>query len=250
MIDERVELRRRLLPLSQPHPARRRAPTGSPVGARRACRSCAQACGSGGHLVAQHPAQDLAGGRLRDLVDDDRRGPAACRCATSAATYALTSSALSVEPGFSTTKPTGISPASSSGVPITAASVISSCVSSTASSSAGGDLEALVLDQLLEPVDDVDVARRRRSGRCRRCAASPARRPWWRRSPRGVEVALHHLRAAHPQLALGVDARGSSPEAGSTIMHSVLGTVTPDRPGLVVTGRRSCGETGDISVMP
>ena len=44
-------------------------------------------------------------------------------------------------------------------------------------------LEALVLDELLHPIDDVDVAGRRRSEPRHRCAASRRRR-WWRRWPR------------------------------------------------------------------
>ena len=61
-----------------------------------------------------------------------------------------------------TTNAFGTSPASSSGTPITAASATAGWVSRSASSSAGATWIALVLDQLLDPVDDPVASRPRR----------------------------------------------------------------------------------------
>ena len=86
------------------------------------------------------------------------------------------------------------------GTRMTAASATAGWASSTRLQLGRRHLEALVLDQLLDPVDDEDVAVvvdvadvagvqpavRRRSS------------PRW---PRAVQVAAHHLRAADPQLA-------------------------------------------------
>ena len=109
-------------------------------------------------------------------------------------------------------------------------------------------LEALVLDELLEPVDDeevavgVDVADV--AGVQPAVVVDRVRR---RRSL--FEVALHHLRAAHPHLAVFVDAERRSPWPGRRCCTSVFGTVTPTEPGLNMPGGVAW-LTGDSSVMP
>ena len=108
-------------------------------------------------------------GRARDRVDAARTAASRLYGATRSATQAP---ALRVERAARTTNATGTSPVRSSGRPTTAASVTAGCVSSSASSSAGATWKRVDLDQVLDPVDDEDVAVGVDARRGRRCAAS------------------------------------------------------------------------------
>ena len=98
----------------------------------------------------------------------------------------------------------GISPASSSGLPKTAQSATAGCWNSAASTSRGGDGEALVFDHLFLAVNDVDVSlivdARHVAGRQPAVAQHEVR--FFGRLP----VALHDVRAFDEQLA---DAAGA-----------------------------------------
>ena len=106
-----------------------------------------------------------------------------------------------------------------------------------------GDLVALVLDQLLEPVDDREPAVR--VGNAEVAGVQPPLGvDRLRRGLGPVEVALHDERPAHADLARSVPAARSSPVATSTILHSVLGTGGPADPG------RSSPAVGTMCVTP
>ena len=148
--------------------------------------------------------------------------------------------------------PSGTSLPSSSYTPMTAASAIAGWVSSTASSSAGGDLVALVLDQLLDAVDDVTASRPRRPGRCRRCAASRRRRSS-RRSRPGGRGSPSSPAGRGSQISPGSPAPTSLPgRRGRRAASRWTGSSLPTVPGGGVAS--SCRGTtwvpGDSSVMP
>ena len=77
------------------------------------------------------------------------------------------------------------------------------------------DVEARDDDQVLGPVDEVELARRRRRRRCRRCAASrrsvSTARPW----PRVVPVPGEHV-GARTQISPGRRRATSSPSASTS----------------------------------
>ena len=64
------------------------------------------------------------------------------------------------------------------------------------------------------------------------------------------EVALHHLRAADPHLAVLVDAERRLRQRDRRSSTSVFGDGDADRAGLEHARRRERGSTGDSSVMP
>ncbi len=115
----------------------------------------------------------------------------------------------------------------------------------------GGHLQALVLDQLLGAIHDEEVALVVHEAHV--AGVVPAVAVEAVRGLLGpVEIALHDLRPADPQLALLADRQlGAPPEPTSTIFTSVLGTILPAEPGL--NGSSWVGlrwVTGLASVMP
>ena len=105
--------------------------------------------------------------------------------AVRSATKARTSSSVAVLPGARTTNAFGTSSPRSSYTPITAASATSGRGEQHGLQLGRRHLVALVLDQLLDPVDDEPPAVVVDARRCRRCAASRRRRSGCRSPPAG-----------------------------------------------------------------
>ena len=94
---------------------------------------------------------------------------------TCSETYDISSPSVTSAPGVFTTKAFGTSPALASGAGIDGRVGHARVLEQQRLELGGRHLEPAVLDQLLQPVHHVEVAVRRRRGRCRRCGA--IRRP-------------------------------------------------------------------------
>ena len=114
----------------------------------------------------------------------------------------------------------------------------------------GSHLQALVLDELLGPIDDVEVALGIHEPHVAGVVPALADRHG-RRVLRLVEIAPHDLRAADPQLAFLARVTSRRPVTTSAIFTSVLGTMRPTEPGFIGALRVGLRcVTGLASVMP
>ena len=135
-----------------------RRPTASSTSSSRTSRrpDAQRTRGACALALDEHAPQDLARGRLRDLVDElDGAHPLLRRDALARRTPSARPASTSPR---GTTNAFGTSPASSSGIAITAASATCGMGQQHRLELGGRDLVALVLDQLLEPVDDLRAA--------------------------------------------------------------------------------------------
>ena len=187
------------------------------------------------YRLASSRRRILPDGRLRDLVDPlDQADLLLRRDLLGDARHELVVGRRSSP--AATTKAFGSSPASSSGTPITAQSAIAGWVMQERLELGRRHLEALVLDQLLEPVDDREDSRRRRRRRCRRCAASRRRRSCRAVASVVVEVAASSPAGRGSRARRARRRRRPRRVSGSTRRHSVRGSGRPDRAGLVRSG--------------
>ena len=127
---------------------------------------------------------------------------------------------------------------------MTAASAIAGWVSSSGLELGRGDLVALVLDELLDPVDDEAASRRRRRTPMSPVCSQPSASIIAAVASGPAEVALHHLRAADPDLAVLAGAERPRPvgevdDAGISVPATSLPTVPGGGLGLRRRARRA-----------